>query len=56
MTDWLGRAKVVVIQIPDDRLAWDVLNAASEQEGVQRAIMVDDDNPYSIEQLLREPI
>lgn len=49
-------ARVVVLLISDEDFAWEVFETASEQEGVDRALMVNPDHPQSVASLVAEEV
>ena len=49
------RGRAIVLLIEDEDFAWEVLNAASEQLEVARAVMVNPDHPHSVASVVSEP-
>lgn len=47
-------SRVVVLLIEDEDYAWEVLEAAGDQEWVSRSMMVNPDNTHSIADLVKE--
>lgn len=47
-------SRVIVLLIDDEDYAWEVLDAASEQEEVTQAMMVNPDNTHSVADLVKE--